>query len=266
MEISKINLKEMNKYILNEIKIMKELKENENIIHLQDLIRTNNNLYIIMEYCNGGSLKEILNNYKLKYGRPFSQEIVQHIMSQIIKGLMYIHSKKIIHRDLKLDNILLNFQNIEDKKNLNLLASKVKIIDFGLATVNKGKTIAGSPLYMDPLILKKYEKAGGQEKLQEYDEKADIWSLGAISYEIVVGDTLFNVNNLQLLIEKVEKGDYSIPIYYDFSKELISFLNSMLQYDPDRRFSAEQLYNHSFISKKVKYFSKPDYKKISYKI
>ena len=266
MEISKINLQEMNKYILNEIKIMKELKDNENIIHLHDLIRTKNNLYIIMDYCNGGSLNEILNNYKLKYGKPFSQEIVQYFMSQILKGLIYVHSKKIIHRDLKLDNILLNFENIEDKKNLNLLASKVKIIDFGLATVDKGQTIAGSPLYMDPLILKKYNKAGGQEKLQEYDEKADIWSLGAICYQLVVGETLFNVNNMKLLLEKVEKGDYSIPIYYDFSKELISFLNSMLQYEGEKRLSAEQLYNHPFISKNVKDFTKADYKKISYKI
>ena len=266
LDITKANTQDMKKYLNNEIKIMQELKENENIIYLQELIKTEHHLYIIMEYCNGGSLLALLNNYKMKYGKPFSQEIVQYFMGQIVNGLKYIHSKNIIHRDIKLDNILLNFDNIEDFKNFNLLNSKIKIIDFGLATKYKGQTIAGSPLYMDPLILKKYNKAGGQEKLQIYDQTADIWSLGALCYEMVVGEPLFNVDNLQQLIEKVEQGDYTIPVYFDFSKELISFINSMLQYEPNKRLSAEQLYKHPFLTKNIKDFSKADYEKISYKI
>ena len=114
------------KYLLNEIEIMKEL-DHPNLIKMHNLYRTNNHFYFIMDYCNGGSLSSILNEYKLHFGKPFSQEIIQHFMIQIVDGLKYIHSKNIIHRDIKLDNILLNFDNIEDKKNLNLLSAKIKI-------------------------------------------------------------------------------------------------------------------------------------------
>ena len=266
LELIKTDNPQMKKYLKNEIKIMKELNDDDNIIHLYDLIVTSNHYYIVMDFCNGGTLSSILGEYKLKHGEPFPQEIIQHFMRQIVKGLKYIHSKNIIHRDIKLDNILINFNNDEDKKKLNLLASKIKIIDFGLATKNKGKTLVGSPLYMDPIILKKYDKAGGYEKLLTYDEKADIWSLGAICYEMLTGETLFNVDNLQQLLEKVEQGDYTLPIYMDLSKEIISFLVSMLEYDSKKRLSAEELYNHSFLVKNVKDFSKPYYGKVSYKI
>ena len=119
---------------------------------------------------------------------------------------------------------------------------------------------------MDPIILKKYDKAGGYAKLQGYNEKADIWSLGAICYEMLTGETLFNVESLQQLMEKVEEGNYNIPLYVVFSKEIISFLYAMLQYDGEKRYSAEQLSNHSFLIKNVKDFTKVDFNTISKKI
>ena len=270
LDIQKMKSKDMTKYLANEIKIMQELKDNENIIHLYELYKTTNHLYLIMEYCNGGSLSDILSNYKLKFGKAFSQEIIQYFMRQIVNGLKYTHSHKIIHRDMKLENILIHFNNDEDKNNFNILNSKIKIIDFGLATYlygkNSAKTLVGSPLYMDPIILKKYDKAGGFEKLQGYNEKADIWSLGAICYEMLTGETLFNVESLKQLMEKVEEGNYNIPLYVEFSKEIISFLNAMLQYDGEKRYSAEQLSNHSFLKKNVKDFTKVDLNQISQKI
>ena len=267
LDINQVNSQDMNKYLTNEIKIMNELKDNENVIRLIELLQTKNHYYFIMEYCNGGSLSDVLKDYKLKYGKPFSQEIVQYYMRQIVNGLVYIHSHKIIHRDLKLENILINFKTDEEKKNLNLLKSKIKIIDFGLATKSSNAiTLVGSPLYMDPLILKKYDKAGGYTKLQKYNSKADIWSLGAICYEMITGETLFNVDNLTQLIEKVEKGDYTIPLYIDISKEAISFLNSMLQYEGEKRLSAQELSKHSFLVKNVKDFTKPEFDKFSNKI
>ena len=266
LEIAKTKNDTMKKYLSNEIKIMKMLTDDDNIIHLYDLLMTTNHYYFIMEYCNGGTLSQLLKDYKLQFGKPFSQEIIQHFMRQIVKGLKYIHSKNIIHRDMKLDNILVNFENLEDKNNFNLLSAKIKIIDFGLATKDKGKTVVGSPLYMDPRILEKYNKAGGFAKLQEYDEKADIWSLGSICYEMLTGESLFNVNTLPQLIEKVEKGDYTIPLYSHPSKEIISFINSMLQYDPDKRLSSEYLFIHPFLKKDVKDFSKANLDKLSYKI
>ena len=257
------------KYFDNEISIMKELNH-PNIVKFYDMLQSLSHYYVIMEYCNGGSLSSCLRKYKQLYNNPFTQQIVQFLMKQILDGLIYIHSRKIIHRDIKLDNILVTFSNDIDKKNLNMLASQVKIIDFGLATrlgpENLTFTALGSPINMDPIILKKYNKAGGYEKLQGYNEKADIWSLGTICYEMLTGEAIFKVKNIKELMNKVEKGNYAIPINNNFSKEAVSFLNSMLQYDADDRLSANELAQHDFIVKNVSEFTPVDLSKISNKI
>ena len=257
------------KYFDNEISIMKELNH-PNIVRFYDLLASYSHYYVIMEYCNGGGLSKCLKKYKNLYHKPFSQEIVQYLMRQIIEGLRYIHSRKIIHRDIKLDNILVSFKNDVDKNNLNMLSSQVKIIDFGLATrlgpENLTFTALGSPINMDPLILKKYNKAGGYDQLQGYNEKADIWSLGTVCYELLTGEAIFKVKDLKDLMKKVEKGNYTIPININLSKEAVSFLNAMLQYDYDDRLSADELANHDFIKKNVTQFSKVDLNVVSDKI
>jgi len=126
IEFIKTENKTISKYLINEIKIMNEL-DHPNLIKLHKMLKSNNHFYFIMDYCNGGTLSSILTDYKLYFGRPFSQEIIQYFMIQIVDGLKYIHSKNIIHRDIKLDNILLDFDNIEDKMKLNLLSAKIKI-------------------------------------------------------------------------------------------------------------------------------------------
>ena len=112
-----------------------------------------------MEYCNGGELSQALEKYQKKYGHPFPEEIVQHFMRQIINAFEYIHKLKIIHRDIKLENILINYETEEDKNNLNLMKATAKIIDFGFScTIGKDGLLystLGSPVYMDPIILKK---------------------------------------------------------------------------------------------------------------
>ena len=257
------------KYFDNEIAIMKELNH-PNIVKFYDLLISYSHYYVIMEYCNGGGLSNCLAKYKNLYHKPFSQEIVQYLMRQIIEGLRYIHSKKIIHRDIKLDNILVTFSNENDKSNLNMMKANVKIIDFGLAThlgpQDLTFTALGSPINMDPIILKKYNKAGGYEQLQGYNEKADIWSLGTVCYEMLTGEALFKVKDIKELMKKVEKGNYTIPLNMNLSKEAVSFLNSMLQYDGATRLSADELANHDFITKSVGEFSKVDLAVISNKI
>ena len=115
LERSKIEKSELMKYLKNEILILKKLNH-PNIVKFESIKKTKKHFYIIMEFCNGGSLSKALEKYQQKYGKPFSQEIVQHLMRQIIDAFRYIHSQNIIHRDISLDNILLNFEAEKDKE------------------------------------------------------------------------------------------------------------------------------------------------------
>ena len=143
------------KYFVNEVSILRNIYHN-NIVKVEDLKKTKNHYYIIMELCNGGSLEENLDKYKKKYNKPFSEKIVQHIMRQIANAVNYLHGIKIVHRDLKLANILINYDSEIDKNNINLLKSNIKLVDFGFAThisnANLLKTAIGSPFNMDPRI------------------------------------------------------------------------------------------------------------------
>ena len=178
------------KYFINEITILREIKH-ENIIHFETIKHTIHNYYIITEFCNGGGLSQCLEKYRKLYGKPFSEQIVQHVMRQIVEALKYLHGKRIIHRDIKLDNILVNFENEKDKNSINLLNAKIKLIDFGFATHLGSKNLRystlGSPINMDPILLKKLASQSGAANLIGYDEKADIWSLGTVCYECLLG-------------------------------------------------------------------------------
>ena len=255
------------KYFNNEISILRKLKH-ENIIRLENLKVTKNHYYIIMEYCNGGSLSQCLNRYKELYHHPFTEEIVQHIMRQIVDAVRYIHSQRIIHRDLKLDNILVQFLNRNDYDTVNLLKAKIKIIDFGFATYkdsgDMSRTAIGSPLNMDPLILKKFTYGRVEANDLYYDEKADIWSIGALCYQMLIGNSPFDAYNMKELVEKIEEGNYNVPT--NLSMEVVSFLNGMLQYNPNKRLNAESLFNHAFLKNNVSEFSKINTNLISGKV
>jgi serine/threonine protein kinase len=95
---------------LNEIKILQQIKH-KNIIHFESIKHTVHNYYIITEFCNGGGLSDCLKKYQTIYGRAFPEEVVQHLMRQIVDGIKYLHGLRIIHRDIKLDNILVCFNN-----------------------------------------------------------------------------------------------------------------------------------------------------------
>ena len=217
------------KYFINEITILREISH-PYIIHFETIKHTIHNYYIITEYCNGGDLLSCLKKYKNLYYYPFSEEIVQHLMRQIVSAIKYLHSKRIIHRDLKLENILVNFENDNDKANVNMLKAKIKIIDFGFAThlgaSNLRYSTLGSPINMDPILLQKLvNKNKGVSNLIGYDEKADIWSLGTVCYELLIGHEVFNAQTMVDLIKKVERGNYHVPTH--LSKEVVSFLNGM---------------------------------------
>ena len=110
-----------------------------------------------MELCNGRRLSKCLEEYIKKYKNPFSEEIVQFSEKQIISIIKYLHNKNILHRDINLDNIIVNFESEIDKNNLDLLKATIKIIDFGfarhLSSSEQASSILGSPLNMDSGIL-----------------------------------------------------------------------------------------------------------------
>ena len=106
-------------------------------------------------------------------------------------------------------------------------------------------------MYMDPYFLN-----SSKEKEYWYNEKVDIWSLGTLFYELLTGKPIFKAANKEELNEKKLKGDYFVPI--TLSKETISFLNCMLQYEPTKRLSIDKLYNHKFLRKNINEFHKID--------
>ena len=251
------------KYFNNEIHILENI-DHPYIIKLYEIKQTINNYFLIFDFCNGGDLNHCLEKYKKKNKKPFTQEIVQHLMNQIVNGLQYLHNSKILHRDIKSDNILVHFKSKEDLQNLNLLNADIKIIDFGFARYLEDDSLAqsvlGSPLYMAPQILRKLKKLDNNNSFG-YDQKADIWSLGTVCYEMLIGTPPFYAENYDDLLKGIQKGNYSIPNNLKLSKEAVSFLNGMIQYNPQSRLDINTLANHDFLVKDIKSFHFIDIKK-----
>ena len=245
----------------NEIRVMQKIKH-PNLVGLIELKKTKSHFYLVMEFCNGGDLTSCLKKYMQYYNKPFSEEIVQYLMRQIVSGLDALHSRNFLHRDLKLDNILCCFNSDNDKNTLNMLRATAKITDFGFATVlNKASplahTVLGTPTNMDPSLLNNMEK---RTRNEGYDQKADIWSLGTLCYEMLVGRNPFSGKSMQDLYNKVKVGTYPLPT--TLSREVVFFIEAMLQKDPKKRLGCKELLQHEFLTKNVKQFRPMDAKKI----
>ena len=249
---------EMTKYFKNEINILRILNH-PNIVKLEEIKMDENNYYIVMEYINGGELSDYLNKYKQKYhAKAFPEEIVQYLMKQIIDALIYIHDLNIIHRDLKLENIMVNFDSEKDKEELNMMKAKIKIIDFGFAIMLSSKfsltnSAVGTFMYMDPKILKEFDNQILVDKSRGYGKEVDIWSLGCICYQLFRGEYPFEAKTFEELVGKIDKGKYRLPT--DASREIISFLDKMLKYKGKDRLSAKELINEPFLVKNFKDFT-----------
>ena len=267
MDRAEFNKPDNNKRLLNEISILQKISH-KNIVKLIEVKKTKSHIYIVTEFCNGGSLTDNLNKYVQIHRKAFSEEIVQYLMKQIVSAIYYLHMNKIVHRDLKLDNILLNFPNENDKANLNMLKAEIKLIDFGFATRlrtvngNLANTILGTPSNMEPHMLRDMENQ--RPSLKGYNEKVDIWSLGTLCYEMLVGRMAFAGYSMEELYKKVKAGNYKLPLW--LSKEAVSFINGMLQYDSNKRLSAFELLNHDFLKKNVKEFQTLDVNQVKDKV
>lgn len=256
----KMKKKMAEKYIKSEIKILENI-EHPNLVKLVEVQDDDKNYFIVTEFYNGGNLSDLLENKMEKFGgETFTEKEVQHIMRQVVDGLDYLHQKKILHRDLKLDNIMIDYNSEKDKNNINVLNSTLKICDFGFARELKPGELAqsdlGSAPYKDPgLLLKDLMK---NKKLRNgvnyaYDEKVDIWSLGILCYEMLMGVWTFDADNMEDLISKVHIGEYYLPT--SLHEETVDFIRRMLQKDFDKRASTQELKDHPFLKKDCRNFT-----------
>ena len=219
--------------IINEIKIMKKLNH-FNVIKYIDFIHDKKNYFyfIIMEYANKGDLSNIIFEKK-NLKTNFNEKEILSIFIQIVNGLKYIHFNKIIHRDLKSQNIFLL-----KTKNNNLI---IKLGDFGISkilnnTLNNASTIIGTPFYFSPEIING----------EKYDYKSDLWSLGIILYQMMTLKLPFDSNNFATLSMKIIKGEYNKNIN-GYSKELKEICFGLLNVDKKKRLSLEDILNKKII-------------------
>mmetsp|Transcript_4770 Transcript_4770/g.8171 ORF Transcript_4770/g.8171 Transcript_4770/m.8171 type:complete len:267 (+) Transcript_4770:347-1147(+) len=227
------------------------------VVKMRKAIKTDSRYYIFMEYCNGSDLKEVmeLKNYRI------DPSTVQKIMYQLVFGFYDMMAVLVIHRDLKLQNIMLHFpdmgdelmnMNKEERKrflksvDLNKVRFEIKIADFGFSKKlkNKGqinKTICGTPLYMAPQVVQK----------NSYSYKADIWSIGVILFELINGITPFHAKNRQEFEGKVEASCYSLKdhVKEQLTIETVLFLSQCLQHYEDERKCVTELIDHPYIQK-----------------
>ncbi|XP_016988107.1 serine/threonine-protein kinase MARK2 isoform X13 [Drosophila rhopaloa] len=202
--------------LFREVRIMKML-DHPNIVKLFQVIETEKTLYLIMEYASGGEVFD----YLVLHGRMKEKE-ARVKFRQIVSAVQYCHQKRIIHRDLKAENLLLDSE-------LN-----IKIADFGFSNEftpgSKLDTFCGSPPYAAPELFqgKKYD---GPE--------VDVWSLGVILYTLVSGSLPFDGSTLRELRERVLRGKYRIPFY--MSTDCENLLRKFLVLNPAKRASLETI-------------------------
>ena len=221
--IKKINKSKLPSVLISrfnkEIDILK-LLNHTNIIKFKDCYIDEKYICIITEYCNGGSLKALIGSYNNEYD-------VRHIVKQIIEGIQYLDDVKIMHRDIKPDNILIGNDNI------------IKIIDFGFSVEVKESdlysTICGTPLYMSPELLQS----------KEYSKSSDLWSIGIIAYELFHHIHPFGTpKNIVELLGNIKQNKilYKSNISWNF----LQFIDSLLQIEPSDRPLLENINNHSW--------------------
>ena len=232
-----------------EIGILKNINH-PNILKFYGTKKTSKHIYCIYDYYYGGDLLTLFEKYQEKYGRPFSQEIIQHLMKQIIEGVKYIHGLNIVHDDIKLDSILINFEKEADKNQLNMMKATVKIIHFKFADT------------FDHILKKTIDaEAKKHTKYSEKDKKIDILDIGKMCYKMLFGKNIFYNEDVEKIIHKAEEGKSNSPI--DLSKEIISFLKGTLAPDPKERLKIEELSKHDFLTKKIKQFKLIGHKEIN---
>jgi NIMA (never in mitosis gene a)-related kinase len=194
-----------------------EKLDHSNIIKFREVYVDKANkqtLNIVMDYADGGDLQQRI---KAQKGKHFPENQILDWFTQICLAIKHIHDRKILHRDIKSQNIFLT------------KSGYVKLGDFGIAkclnyTLDKAKTIVGTPYYLSPEIIHN----------KPYSFKSDIWSLGVLLYEMCALKMPFDAQNLPLLSLKIIKCSFN-PLPPNFSKDLRNLVNHMLSIDTHKR-------------------------------
>jgi len=210
----------------NEVMILKSLSH-VNIVKYYDTFVEDEILYIVMEYADAGDLSKVIRDRKSE-GFNFQELGVLSVLLQCGRALRHIHARRIVHRDLKSENVFLA-SGVSD-------GCTVKIGDFGTSkmlehTRAMATTLIGTPSHLSPEVCDN----------MPYGSKADIWSLGVVLYELLTLEPPFKATNLAALVLKIVISEPKpVPIEY-YSVEVRGFIKPMLEKDPVRRPSAAQL-------------------------
>ncbi|KAM4542743.1 serine/threonine-protein kinase PLK4 [Odontesthes bonariensis] len=213
--------------VTNEVEIQCRLKH-PSILELYNYFEDSNYVYLVLEMCHNGEMSRYLKERKML----FSEDEARHLMHQIVKGMLYLHTHGILHRDLTLSNLLLT-------SNMN-----IKIADFGLATQlklpnEKHFTMCGTPNYISPEVATR--SAHGLE--------SDVWSLGCMFYAFLMGCPPFDTDTVKHTLSKVVLGDYEMPTH--ISLEAKNLIHQLLQKDPAQRPSLSAVLDHPFMTQNL---------------
>ncbi|CAN6480547.1 unnamed protein product [Victoria cruziana] len=223
----------LNESLLKEITILGEINH-PNIVRLHDVIETGEKIYLVLEYCTGGDLAAYIHHL----GRV-SEFDARHFMRHLASGLQVLRKHNLIHRDLKPQNLLLSMESN------NFL---LKIGDFGFARYLKPQgladTLCGSPLYMAPEIIQS----------QKYDAKADLWSVGAILFQLVTGSPPFHGNNQFQLFQNIlmcKELQFPKELLQRLNPDCVDLCRCLLRRNPVERLSFEEFFNHKFLAEPI---------------
>lgn len=218
------NKKTMKK-IKKEVEILKRVNDNNFIIKLFEVFQDDKYVYLVFEFAEKGDLV-----HHFKKNHLLEEKDLKIFFAKLLIGIKYLHKNNILHRDLKLDNILLD-------KSMN-----PKICDFGISSIyTKKKRIydtGGTPAYLAPEVI----KAEGQICF-----KTDIWSLGVLLFLLSTGVVPFKANDLQVLYDKILKGNFDFPDDEELSGDIRFLIRNMIILDIRDRFSVDDILKHRWV-------------------
>ena len=213
--------------LLGEIKVHKSM-DHPNIVKQRDCFEDDVNVYMILDICTNGTLMEML-----RHRKRFTETEVRYFGIQILGAAKYMHSRRVIHRDLKLGNLFLD-ENM-----------CIKVGDFGLAALlvdddDRKKTICGTPNYIAPEVL--FGSAEG------HSYEVDLWSIGVIFYAMLIGKPPFQSKDVKAIYAKIKTNEYDFPEDAEISVHAKDLITSLLTTDPDNRPAIDDIARHPFFN------------------